>query len=174
MRVVFAGLLACCFLAACTQRGPTPYQPSGESAYGYQEQKLDSGSYRLAVAGNELTPRSLVENQLFYRAAELARAEGAERFLLTGFEVSAIDDREPQQTVVVVNGLPGWSGPDWSLAPSSTTTVGSGIVHRRYVATAFVRFVATDAPLPEDAAVFDATEVEDNLSDRINRTPVTP
>lgn len=70
-------------LGACSSMKPTAYAPAtAESAYGYKEQKLDENTWRVTVAGNSRTERELVENQLLYRAAEIALANGADGFVL--------------------------------------------------------------------------------------------
>jgi hypothetical protein len=70
-------------LGACSAMKPTAYAPAtAKSAYGYKEQKLDENTWRVTVAGNSRTERELVENQLLYRAAEIALANGADGFVL--------------------------------------------------------------------------------------------
>ncbi len=76
-------LVASCFLlvlAACTK--PTPYAPSGASQFGYSDTKIDDDTVLIEVAGNSKTPRVLVENQLLYRAAQLAQERGDAIFVL--------------------------------------------------------------------------------------------
>lgn len=67
--------------AACqtAPSAPTAYQPATDG-YGYTETKTDDGIFEVSFQGNEATPYPVVENYLLYRAAELAEAEGKERF----------------------------------------------------------------------------------------------
>lgn len=70
-------------LAACKAAKPTAYGPvTGKSEYGYSETRLADDTWRVQVAGNSKTSRDLVENQLLYRAAEIAVAQGAEGFVV--------------------------------------------------------------------------------------------
>jgi hypothetical protein len=71
--VVMLGLL----LAACA--APTPYQPATDG-FGYSDQQLESNRYRVAFAGNSVTPRDAVQNYLLYRAAELTLERGYDHF----------------------------------------------------------------------------------------------
>ena len=83
-RLLLALLLpAVLALGACQAARPTAYAPvTAESTYGYKDQKLDETTWRVTVAGNSRTERELVENQLLYRAAEIALANGADGFLV--------------------------------------------------------------------------------------------
>lgn len=85
-----SALLVILLLAGCSLSKPTAYAPAtGESSYGYSDTKIDEKTWRVSVNGNVETPRDLVENQLLYRAAEIAQANGA-----TGFVVL---DRDTEQ-----------------------------------------------------------------------------
>src|SRR6185295_4198742 len=84
-------------LAGCTLSKPTPYAPvTAKSDYGYSDTKIDDKTWRVSVNGNSQTPRELVENQLLYRAAEIAQANGA-----TGFVVL---DRDTERKDRVIGG----------------------------------------------------------------------
>jgi len=107
-------ILASLLLAGCSLSKPTPYAPvSAQSDYGYSDTKIDDRTWRVSVNGNVQTPRDLVENQLLYRAAEIAQANGA-----TGYVVL---DRETEQKSRVVGGGGYWDpffaypyGPFWA------------------------------------------------------------
>lgn len=71
-------------LAACG--APTPYQPATDG-YGYREQPIAEDRYRIIVTGNRLTPRARVEDYLLFRAAELTRRAGAQRFTVVTRDV---------------------------------------------------------------------------------------
>ena len=66
-------------LSACATPAPTPYEPL-TGRYGYAADKLDSGDWRIAFTANNLTPRGTAEDYALYRAAELAREGGFDRF----------------------------------------------------------------------------------------------
>lgn len=90
-------LLLLVSLAGCSLSKPTPYAPvTGKSDYGYSDTKIDDQTWRVSVHGNSQTPRQLVENQLLYRAAEIAQANGA-----TGFTVL---DRDTERDDRVIGG----------------------------------------------------------------------
>jgi hypothetical protein len=68
-------------LAACET--PTPYQPLASRTAisgGFSEQRLEVDRFRVTFAGNTLTSRQTVENDLLYRAAELTVAQGFDWF----------------------------------------------------------------------------------------------
>lgn len=71
--IVVLGLL----LAACA--APTRYQPA-DGGFGYSDQQIEDQRYRVAFAGNSVTPREVVQNYLLYRAAELTTEKGYDYF----------------------------------------------------------------------------------------------
>jgi hypothetical protein len=92
-----AALLVLAVLGGCTMTKPTAYAPvSAKNDYGYSDTKIDDKTWRVSVNGNIETSRELVENQLLYRAAEIAQANGA-----TGYVVL---DRDTEQKSRVVGG----------------------------------------------------------------------
>ncbi len=67
-------------LATCAT--PTPYQPvSGR--YGYSNQLIETGRYKVSFSGNSLTKRETVEIYLLYRAAEITLQTGNDYFVVT-------------------------------------------------------------------------------------------
>ena len=80
MRLTIFGGLAV-LLAACATA--TPYGPaSGARGYGFAEQRIEEGRYRITFRGNSSTARETVENSLLYRAAELTVQEGFDYFVV--------------------------------------------------------------------------------------------
>lgn len=76
-------------LAACAPN-PTPYGAAqGRYGYGFGEQQIEQNRFRVTFSGNSDTPRSVVENYLLYRAAEITKAQGYDYFVV------ANDDTEP-------------------------------------------------------------------------------
>jgi hypothetical protein len=97
LRPLATALLVLLALSACSLSKPTAYAPvTAKSDYGYSDTKIDDRSWRVSVNGNIETSRELVENQLLYRAAEIAQANGA-----TGFVVL---DRETERKDRVIGG----------------------------------------------------------------------
>jgi len=109
-----AAILVLLALAGCALSKPTPYAPvTANSDYGYRDTKIDDRTWRVSVNGNVETPRELVENQLLYRAAEIAKANGA-----TGYVVL---DRDTEQKSRVLGAGGYWDpffaypyGPFWA------------------------------------------------------------
>lgn len=68
-------------LAACIT--PTPYQPAvGEFGQGFSETRIETGKYRVSFKGNTATSRETAENYILLRAAELAKADGYDYFVV--------------------------------------------------------------------------------------------
>jgi len=177
LRPIVLALVALLALSACQK--PTAYQPiTADSDYGYGDTKLDDNTWRVQVAGNSSTPRDLVENQLLYRAAEIALANGAEGFVLI--------DRETERDVSIYGGYnPYYAypwGPFWAGSPYYRGGWGFGwgfgwgapyVPPRavtRYQAFAEIRLYNGEAPT-ELGPNFVASEVLANLASRINRQP---
>lgn len=68
-------------LVACTPAGPTGYGPA-LGLYGYKEEKLESGAWKVSFTGNQQTGRKAVETYALYRAAQLTLKQGATRFMV--------------------------------------------------------------------------------------------
>jgi hypothetical protein len=79
------GLLA---LAGCAV--PAPYAPRqpGQST-GYTDRQIAANRYRITFAGNSVTPRPLVEDDLLLRAAEVTLAAGYSHFLFDSRDTKA-------------------------------------------------------------------------------------
>lgn len=70
---------------ACAAFGPTPYGPAtGFPGYGYSDERLADGRWRIQVHGNPSTGAATLRDQWFLRAAEIALAQGAEGFNVVG------------------------------------------------------------------------------------------
>ncbi len=68
-------------MAACTTS--TPYGPAASSrGFGFSEQQIEQGRYRITFRGNSSTARETVENSLLYRAAELSVQGGYDYFVV--------------------------------------------------------------------------------------------
>ncbi|HKY95323.1 MAG TPA: hypothetical protein VJL84_08455 [Kiloniellales bacterium] len=184
-------------LAGCALSKPTPYAPvSGKSDYGYSDTKIDDRTWRVSVNGNSQTPRELVENQLLYRAAEIAQANGA-----TGFVVL---DRETERDSRVIGGGywdpffaypygPFWAGHPfypyygsgfafgygmgfggWSAGVGRTYGYGpywGGRTVTKYAAYAEIQLFGGEAPTGV-GPTFNAEQVLTNLAGKVNKAPV--
>lgn len=76
-RKVTVSLLLMMLLVACGS--PTFYQPAS-NGYGFAEQRLEANRYRITFRGNSITPVSVVENYMLYRAAEVTLQSGYDYF----------------------------------------------------------------------------------------------
>ncbi|WP_300392780.1 hypothetical protein [Henriciella sp.] len=95
------GLALAAFMSvtACQTLDPTPYQARAEGN-GYSETALGEGIYRVSFEGNTSTPYQTVEDYLLYRAAELARENGAQTFtILRNDQPSTFVESRPEHTV---------------------------------------------------------------------------
>jgi hypothetical protein len=69
-------------LAACVS--PTPFQPADpDGRNGYAVQGLEQNRFRLTFAGNTVTPRQQVEQNLLYLAAQVTLKGGNDYFIIT-------------------------------------------------------------------------------------------
>ncbi len=161
-------MLAAFVLASCA--GSTPYtQAQNGGGYGFSEQKIEEGRYRITFRGNSMTPRETVENYLLYRAAELTLAKGYKYFVVVA------DDTEKTTTYrssgsayygYYGHGRPfpyyghGWG---WGSSLGGPSISSSS----RYSAIAYIKMY--DGEKPNLPAAYDAGQVLDNLRPLIQR-----
>lgn len=76
------GAAAVLVLGACATA--TPYQAAegGINSYGFSDTRIEPGKYRVSFRGNTATERTVVENYILLRAAELTLADGLGHFLV--------------------------------------------------------------------------------------------
>lgn len=80
MRILTIGGAAL-LMAACVTS--TPYAPAAsERGFGFSEQQIEDGRYRITFRGNSSTSRETVENSLLFRAAELTVQGGYDYFVV--------------------------------------------------------------------------------------------
>ncbi len=192
-------LLLCLLLAlaACQAAKPTAYGPvTATSEYGYKDQKLDERTWRVSVAGNSHTDRDLVENQLLYRAAEIALANGADGFVVLDRDI----DRDvkyrttynpyyaypyggfwvgrPYYDPFTRRLYPPGFGP-WGFYGFGGYSAGAGMIFgpparattqavTRYTAYAEVQLYKGTPPEGQGAA-YDAQELSEQLADKVNK-----
>lgn len=160
-------LLGAIALTGCAA-GPTAYRPFDGGA-GYAEQQIDAGTWRVRFAGNYETPRETVETYLLYRAAEIMRFGGVDRFVVL--------DREIERTVTYQSiGTHAYHGSDFRHRRYFRHGFGRRFDHRggsgdyyalsRYTGYATVRRF-TGGPVPDDFPVYDARQVIENLGPSI-------
>lgn len=163
---IFAGFL---LIAACATA--TPYGPADRSGYGFSEQRIEQGRFRITFRGNSSTPRETVENSLLYRAAELTVDQGFDYFVVEENDTEA-------RTTLSTSGGPAFYGrygfgqrfyrPYYAF-PYYAYGWGWGAPYdsytreiTRYSAVAYVTMHRGDKP-EENPRAFNARDVIDNL-----------
>ena len=175
-RLAALALAASLALAACTTT-TTPYQPAAEGGgYGFSEQKIEEGRFRITFRGNSSTTREQVENSLLYRAAELTLASGFDHFILLESDTEAKKSYSSSASPAFYGrygygpyccyGFPyyayGWG---WGYPYDSYTREIT-----RYSAVAYVSMHRGAKPADNPQA-FDARQVIENLRALIIREP---
>lgn len=173
---------ALALLGACATA--TPYQAAINADRGYVDQRIENDRWSVSFSGNSLTDRRTVETYLLYRAAELTVQEGYDYFRVV--------QRQTDEDARLVP-----SGPAYGYSPfypgfhCNYAFYGAygGRLRRGYVSAydpygfgfgapdyrEITRYEATAEIMmgrgtpPEDADVFTAREVLDNLSPQIIR-----
>lgn len=156
-------LLCGLLLAACIAM-PTPYQPR-DGDYGYSQQQIDSLTWRVEFTGNSVTPRATVDNYLMYRAAEVMKFGGYDRFVLLDKNIERTDVYYGSGYVPHLGT--GWYDRGFGMWYSSPEVYRSS---SRYAGTATVR-AYTGGPPPANAPVFVVDEVMAQLAPTIVMPP---
>lgn len=155
-------MMASLSLLACA--GPTAYkQATGDSEFGYSQQKLQADRYRVKFAGNSKTTRETVENYLLYRAAELTLEQGGDYFIVQSEDVQRNVER---RTAVTGAGF-GFSPFFFGAGLGGTAATSSKEDFTAY-GTITIR---EGTPASENTRAYDARELKANLESRINRSP---
>ncbi|MEO1253152.1 MAG: hypothetical protein AAFW81_12505 [Pseudomonadota bacterium] len=152
------GMLAVLLLASCAAAGPAQYGPAGEDGFGYSEQKIEDGRYRIAYGGSGGMPPEMVEDYAYRRAAEIALAGGYDWFRIVGRSLSG----EERGGVSLGGGV--GSG---SYGRRSGVSVGVGGNFGRVGAqeyyTARIEVLLGEGEKPADGEVYDARSVLDSI-----------
>ncbi|MEM8772375.1 MAG: hypothetical protein AAGD92_12055 [Pseudomonadota bacterium] len=154
--VVFAAAL---FLAACAATGPAEYGAANEKGFGYAEQRIEAGRYRITYRGSGGMPPELVEDYALRRAAELAVADGYDWFRVADRSLSG----EERGGVSLGAGVGGGN-----VGRRSGVGVGVGGNFGRVGAqdffTARLEVLMGVGERPDSGEVYDARSVLDNLA----------
>lgn len=158
MRLVALCLLAF-GLAACAAAGPAAYGPADERGFGFDEQKIEDGRYRVIYGGSGGMPPGMVEDYALRRAAELTLGEGYDWFRIVGSDLVG----EERGGVGVGAGF--GTG---SYGRRSSVGVGVGGDFGRVGAqeyfTARIEILMGSGEPPAADDVFDARSVLDNIA----------
>jgi len=126
LRVGRIALLGLLLIGACGK--PTAYAPLGPNG-GYAEQQLEDERFRVIFTGNELTPRTTVEDYLLLRAAEVTLAEGFDYFRIVNRDTEKIDSFFTSAGTLLNDRLrDGERSLSGSVAVLSTTTAVSAMM----------------------------------------------
>ncbi|MBI1366865.1 MAG: hypothetical protein GC153_13030 [Alphaproteobacteria bacterium] len=164
MRMLTAGALAL-LLAACATAVGTPYGPaSANKGFGYTEQEIESGRYRIAFAGDGATPQNVVEDFALLRAAQLTVANGYEWFRVIA------RGTEAQDKGGVNLGL-GFGTSSYGRGGGVGVGVGgdAGTIGARRFFTARLEVLMGKGAKPEGPDVYDAQSVIDTIGQRTKK-----
>ncbi|MGH8501562.1 MAG: CC0125/CC1285 family lipoprotein [Gammaproteobacteria bacterium] len=103
--------------AGCATFKPTPYQASIDGGYGYSDEQVGAGEYRITVSGNAATSAQMLWDQLLLRAAEITLASGHEYFVVA-----------PNAAGQLVNIEPAYLMPQFGVGPAAGMGVRTPIV----------------------------------------------
>ncbi len=163
-QLLLAGAL---LLTGCVMSTQTPYQPLQQNG-GFSEQRIEANRYRVNFAGNSLTTREEVENNLLFRIAELTLSQGFDYFVLS--------DNDTEANTTYMETMSGYDSFDpfyprfW---PRTTFASGSAIPITNYKAQAYVLMFKGTKP-ESDANAYDAHEVQTSLAPSIRHPLPTP
>lgn len=150
-------------LAACANPA-TPYRDAGTSGsrLGYSQQQIDAATWRVQFSGNSATSREQVEDYLLYRAAEIMRDGGYDRFVLL--------DKDIEPDVRYWGSAP-FHGPHFGLGAHRRHgfgywAFGPPVYHQqtRYKGSALIRAYRQGAA---NGPVFSTRELIDSIGPRI-------
>ncbi len=154
-------------LTGCVMSTQTPYQPLQQNG-GFSEQRIETNRYRVTFAGNSLTTREEVENNLLFRIAELTLSQGYDYFVLS--------DNDTEANTSYMETLSGYDSFDpffprfW---PRTTFASGSAIPITNYKAQAYVLMFKGTKP-DADVNAYAAHEVQTSLAPSIRHPLPTP
>jgi hypothetical protein len=118
MKISFAFFLGIALLAAgCATFRPTPYQPADGGRYGYSDEQIGPGEYRITVAGNDATSAEMLWDQLLFRAAEITLENGRDHFVVV-----------PNGAGQLVHIKPAFLMPQFGLGPGSRLGVRTPVL----------------------------------------------
>ena len=156
---ILAILPAALLLTACAT-GPKPYQPaSGASSYGWSEQAIETGRYRVSYQAE--TPEKAREYALL-RAAELTLQSGGEWFRVTDSYSEGQAPRGPSgRPAVSVGGSVGSGGrSSMGVGIGMGFPLGGGAGEFRHT----LEILMGSGPKPQDVRVYDAADVQFNMA----------
>jgi hypothetical protein len=138
-------------LAGCAS---TPsYGPASSSGYGYTEQAIESGRYRVTYKGRDV---SEAEDGALRRAAELTRDQGFDVFTVTSRSLDR-DRRAPRSSVGIGGGTGGRRS---GVGVGVNVPLGGG----SEAVTVRLEIVMGRGARPDDPRSYEAASVLSNLT----------
>jgi len=174
--IIAAGLTL--LLAACATSS-TPYGPAtGKNPYGFSDQKIEDGRYRIVFRGNSSTTRETVETYLLYRAAELSIENGFDYFIVSEQDTEANKRYSASPNPAFYGRYYYGYGPYCCAFPYYAYGWGWGAPYgdystreyTRYTAIAFVSMHKGQKP-SDNPEAFDARSVLENLRSYVVAQP---
>ncbi len=149
----------------CATFRPTPYQPAVDGGYGYTDEQLGAGEYRISVSGNAATSAEMLWNHLLFRAAEITLESGHDYFALV-----------PVAEGKLVHIEPAFLMPQFGIGPGAIRGVPMPLFRYeglpvgvepspQLIATATIAF--TEGKQSGAENVFNAVEVRERLRTKI-------
>lgn len=145
-------------LAGCATAVGTAYAPADSKGYGFSETRIEDERWRVEFAGDGGTPADVVEDYALLRAAELTVANGFDWFRI----VSRGMDAQARGGVGIGAGV--GSGSYGRRGGVSVGVGGNlGTVGGKEFYTARLEILMGAGETPDDADVYDARDVIDNI-----------
>lgn len=160
-RTILAGALALLLMSACATQ--TPYVPAEESEYGFADQRIEPGRYRVSFRGNSSTPRGDVETYLLRRMAELTLRDGFDHFVVIEHDTECDTTYWTSETEGCSYHRPrgrfDYYAIGYDCRPTSRTYES-----KEYEAFAFISMHEGEKP-EDNPQAFDAASVLENVGD---------
>lgn len=154
--VILSGI-ACLAITACTT-APIDYRPANGGAFGYAEQPIEQGRYRVSYTANT---EALARRYALRRAAELTDLNGGDWFRVVNAYTSGDERSRSSRPSVSVGGSIGSGG-----YRSSGVGIGIGIPlgGSANEVTHSLEILIGRGPKPDGGDVYDATDVLMNMA----------
>jgi hypothetical protein len=151
-----ASLLAPALLLAACATAPVYGPAASPSDYGYREQPIEEGRYRVSYRGKTL---AAAEDGAIRRAADLAVANGYDWFTVVSRSAEGVGARRGGPTVGVGGSSGGWRGGGVGVGVS--LPLGGG---RSNEAVVSLEVLMGDGLKPEGPQTYDARSVLANIA----------
>ena len=167
MKYALTVFLISSFLFACSSQ--PDYQRAVGNGYGYKESQLSDSQYRIHFKARR-SDKALAMDYAMLRAAELTLLKGYDWFRVTDRETILDEKREPQTTAgfsqryrtVRSCGLISCTSTTYPTSQIETGIFIGGV--EKSEIESIVMIEMGQGETPQDATVFNAQQVRDNLS----------